>query len=92
MLGKDVYVWAFQRGATTTSQDGAGCRKRSALFSSCRATSRWLPKEASDPDPDNNASLAAAPSEKGQGLLTAKKDKIKMHFIDRGVRLQQGLR
>ena len=33
---------------------------------SCRATSRWLRKRAGDPNPDNNASLAAA-IEKAKG-------------------------
>ena len=68
-VGRDVYVWAFKVGYNETSQGGAGCEALGLVLQA-------VAQEGGDPNPDNNASLAAA-IEKAKGY-SLPKDKIKV--------------
>ena len=74
-VGRDVYVWAFEVGYNETSQGGAGCEALGLVLQAV-AQHHGGCERGGDPNPDNNASLAAA-IEKAKGY-SLPKDKIKV--------------
>ena len=71
-----TYMSGHSKWATTKHRKAAQDAKRSALFSKLSRNITVAAKEGGDPNPDNNASLAAA-IEKAKGY-SLPKDKIKV--------------
>ncbi len=74
-LSEGMYMSGHSKWATTKHRKAAQDAKRSALFSKLSRNITVAAKEGGDPNPENNASLAAA-IEKAKGY-SLPKDKIK---------------